>query len=296
VPGPFNLFFLSEAWRSLERSRFMALIATGSITIALLALGTYFLAVRNAGFLLQGLEERVEMEVYLKDELSTAQAQAALEALRQLPGCREAELVSPDQGLKTLSADPEIRRFLELLGRNPLPTTVRLKTESKDPEFLEAFAARARKVEGVADLSWGREALERLLRVLQVFRLVLATAGVVLSLAAFLIVGNVVRLTVFARREEVSIMKLVGAGNFFVRAPFLLEGCLEGLAGGLLAAGLLQVLGRFVHYQVLTEIYLDLDAVLPYGVDWLFALRLAGLGAGMGFLASLFSVGRYLRA
>lgn len=290
-----NSFLLTEALHSLRRSRFMALIAIGSMTISLLAQGAYFLAMRNAGHLLSGLEDRVEMVAYFKQGLSSDKLQAATESLAALPGCKAVEVVSPEQGARGLSTDPEIKKYLEVLDKNPLPVTARLKLDSKDPDFLRTFAASVQSVEGVEDVNWGQEALERLLHILQVLRLLMWVAGLVLSGAALLIVGNVVRLTVFARREEVSIMKLVGAGNFFVRAPFLLEGCLEGLAGGFLAAAILQCLGRFIHYQVLTELHLDLDPYLPYGVTWWFALKLAGIGAAMGFLASFLSVGRYLK-
>jgi cell division transport system permease protein len=290
-----NSFLLTEALHSLRRSRFMALIAIGSMTISLLAQGAYFLAMRNASHLLEGLEDRVEMVAYFKDNLDADQVKAAAGVLAALPGCRSVEIVSPEEAARALSTDPEIKKFLDVLEKNPLPVTARLKLDSKDPAFLRAFAEKVQGVEGVQDVNWGQEALERLLHILQVLRLLMWVAGLVLSVAALLIVGNVVRLTVFARREEVSIMKLVGAGNFFVRAPFLLEGCLEGLAGGFLAAAILQGLGRFIHYQVMTELHMDLDPFLPYGVTFLFAVKLAGVGAAMGFVASLLSVGRYLK-
>ena len=177
----------------------------------------------------------------------------------------------------------------------PLPASARLQVSERTPEGLRNFSARVKSVEAVQDVDYGRETVERLLSIFRVARLLLSLVGAMLSVAALLIVSNVARLTVFARREEISIMKLVGAGNFFVRVPFLLESSLEGLAGGLAASAILFGLGRFLAYRVRAELGLDLAAFFPAGVPPLFAAQLAGLGLAMGFVAGLFSVGRYLK-
>src|SRR4051794_13524109 len=132
MPGLFNSFLFAEAFHSLKRSRFMALIATGSMTMALLAQGAYFLSMRNAAHLLQGLEDRVEMVAYFKSGLAPEKLQAASAAMAALPGCRSVEMVTPEQAARSLSSDPEIRKFLEVLGENPLPATARLKLQNKD--------------------------------------------------------------------------------------------------------------------------------------------------------------------
>jgi cell division transport system permease protein len=291
-------FFVRESFLSFRRNRFMSLVAVGSITVALLALGTYFLVKRNAEFLLSGFEERVEVVAYFTDGLPLDKVQQAVSSINALPGVKAVEVVDPEQAAKLMSVDPEIKRFLETLGKNPLPASarIRLEKEFKNPESLKVFSAKLALVEGISEVNYGRETVERLLKIFAVLRLLLGIAGAVLCVAALLIVSNVIRLTVFNRREEISIMKLVGAGNLFVRAPFLLEGCLQGLAGGLLAGGIMAGLGRFVTLQVWQELHLDLAAFLPFGVDLAFVLALAACGLGLGFLASLFSVGRFLRA
>src|SRR3954469_19218362 len=112
-----NSFLLTEALHSLRRSRFMALIAIGSMTISLLAQGAYFLAMRNAAHLLEGLEDRVEMVAYFKDGLGEDQVKAASETLAAMPGCKAVEIVSPDEAARALSADPEIKKFLDVLEK-----------------------------------------------------------------------------------------------------------------------------------------------------------------------------------
>lgn len=291
-------FFAREALLSFRRGSFMALVAVGSITIALLALGTFWLVKRNADALLAGFEEKVEVVAYFTDGLPNDKVSQAAAAIGALPGVKAVETVDPEQAAKLMSQDPEIKRFLEALGKNPLPASVRIRLDkdSRNPEALRAFSAKLAMVEGISEVNYGRETVERLLKVFAVLRLVLGITGLVLCLAALLIVSNVIRLTIFNRREEIAIMKLVGAGNMFVRAPFLLEGCLQGLLGGLLALGIMTGLGRFVTLQVWQELRLDLAAFLPYGVDLPFAFALAGCGLALGGLATLFSLGRFLRA
>jgi cell division transport system permease protein len=293
-----NFFFLGEALRSFRRSPFMALIAAGSIAMALMAQGAYWLCVKNARYLLGQMEARVELVAYFHEGLDDAGLQAAAAALKALPGCTGVKLVSSEDAVRELSSDPDVKPMLEVLDKNPLPASARLQVDpaTRSAEGLQALAAKARQVAGVDAVDYGRETVEKLLAVFGVARLVLWLAGLVFSVAALLIVSNVIRLTVFARREEVSIMKLVGASNTFIRLPFLAESALLGLAGGMVASGVLKGLGQLLSYRIHSELRLDPAAFFPVGVTPEFAGQLAAAGLGLGLLAGVFSVGRHLKA
>jgi cell division transport system permease protein len=292
-----NFFFLGEALRSFRRSPFMAVIAAGSISMALLAQGAYWLCVKNANLLVGQMEARVELVAYFKDGLDGAGLQAAASGLKALPGCAGLKLIGSEDAARELAADPDVKPMLEVLDKNPLPASARLQVDAsaRSAEGLQALAAKARQVAGVEAVDYGKETVEKLLAVFGVARLVLWMAGLVFSVAALVIVSNVIRLTVFARREEVSIMKLVGASNAFVRLPFLAESALLGLAGGLAASGVLKGLGQLLSYRIHADLRLDPAAFFPVGVTPVFAAQLAAAGLGLGLLAGLFSVGRHLR-
>ncbi len=166
----------------------------------------------------------------------------------------------------------------------------------QSPEVLRTLSSRAKSMDGVESVEYGDEAAETFLNLLRATRWVLGAVGVVMGLAALLIVSNVIRLTVFARREEISIMRLVGASPLFIRAPYVLEGCLQGVLGGGLAATMLFGLGHGLVAALRREINLDLGAYMSVGVDGTFACGLVALGLALGFFGSLNAVGRYLKS
>jgi cell division transport system permease protein len=204
-------------------------------------------------------------------------------------------LVSPQEARRELERDAELKRYLDLLEENPLPSSARVVLQQHTPELVRAFAARAAEVGGVASVDYGDKAAETFLNVLRGLRWLSLVVGAVLCAAAGLMVSNVIRLTVFARRAEISIMQLVGASPLFVRAPYVLEGCLTGLLGGALAAGLLFGLGEAVTRHLQQNLNFDLSAYLVAGMEPRLALAMLGLGMALGFLGSLSAVGKYLR-
>jgi cell division transport system permease protein len=177
-----------------------------------------------------------------------------------------------------------------LLTANPLPNAYRVQVRNADD--VPAVAASIAKLPGVAKVDFAADTVTKLLRAADVVgRVGLGMIGL-LVLTAAIIIANTIRLTVFARRREIAIMQLVGATNTYIRMPFIAEGIIAGVAGALLAIGILAV-GQF---QLVPKIAATLQFI-PFHVN---DLQLAGelllVGAAVGLFASWFSVGRYLRA
>jgi cell division transport system permease protein len=145
-------------------------------------------------------------------------------------------------------------------------------------------------------VDYGRTAVEPLLKAFSVVRWLLSAVASLLGAVALLVVANILKLTAHSRRQELSIMRLVGAPEWFVRLPFLLEGMLQGALGGLLAAGGLYVLGQALVARALAELQVDLGAFMPQGIDLSFCLRLVGLGLTLGLVGGLFAAGRNSRS
>jgi cell division transport system permease protein len=295
MPSPKPSFALREALRSAERNPFMSFLSVAAVAAALAVAGAWMLLQANTQLLLAGFEQRVEVVAYLRTGLAPEAVSATASALAALPGVRSMELVSPDEAARALSRDPELKKYLEVLGRNPLPASVRLRMETEDPARLRILAEQSKALPGVDEVDYGREAVERLLKAFSVVRWLLSAVAGLLGAVALLVVANILKLTAHSRRAELSIMRLVGAPGWFVRLPFLLEGMLQGVLGGLLAAGGLYVLGQALAARALAELQVDLGSFMPQGIDLGFCLRLVGLGLALGFVGGLFAAGRNTR-
>ncbi len=231
-------YALDEAVTSLWRGRQSGLLSTATIALALFVLGAFLLATSNLERLGDEWSAAAELSVYLKDDV-TPPERTAIEA-QLVPGAIVAarEYVSKTDALarfKAMFAD--LATGIDGLGENPLPASyeVRLRTGAAAREGLDALGGRLRQMPGVADVRYDRQWLDRLLAAVNVIRGVGLLLGTVLTLAAALTVANVVRLALYARRDEIEIMQLVGAPQAFIRGPFVMEGVLQGGAGALLA-------------------------------------------------------------
>ena len=184
---------------------------------------------------------------------------------------------------------------LEGLSQNPLPPTIEVRPRgSPAPSAVRMLAARLARLPSVTDVDYGREWLDRLEALGRSLRIFGAGALLVVLGAALLVVANTIRLAVYARRDEIEIMKLVGATDGYVRMPFLLEGALQGLIGALLALGALHAVLRFLLPKA-TQAFAfaagtDAPQLLP-----VHGAALIGIGALVGFLGSWLAVGRFLK-
>jgi cell division transport system permease protein len=276
------------------RGPYVALVGTATIFVAVFATGLFAGALGGAERLLKAWAGEVRISVYLSPGADLAAAAAAARAVA--PG-REVEAVPAATALRRLAdALGDERRVLEGVGPGALPDAVDVSAPGISLAAARDLAARLRSgVPGAAEVDYGNawlETLERLVRRGKIGALVLFTA---LAAATAVLVSNTLRLAVFARRDEIEIMKLVGATDTFVAAPFLVEGLLQGLLGAGLAVGALAA----VHAALLPRIRaavavadgLRLSDTLPPA---LLAALVAGGGA-VGLLGSALSVARALR-
>lgn len=288
-------YFAREAAKSLLRSGSMSLVAVSALALAALAAGAFGLAWRNGDAWKQRLGSRLEVVAYVKPGLSPTVLENVVGTMRSLSGVAGVELVTPEQAAAELRKDEDLRQVFEALGENPLSTSLRLRLKEPTAAALADLSARAAKVEHVEGVDDGQEAAKDLLRALGVARAVLLGLGALLGLSALLIVASVTRLTAHARREELSLMRLVGASPWFIRTPLLLEGAMQGLLGGALAAGLLAASWAFLSARLRHDLQVDLAAFLPFGPGSLFGLALSAGATLLGALGSLLAVTRPAR-
>jgi cell division transport system permease protein len=235
-------YAFDEAFVSLWRGRQAGLLSTATIAIALFVLGGFLLFTSNVSRLGDAWSQAAEMSVYLTDEAS-GEERAAVERLLA-PGDVVAsyEFVSKADALTRFKQTfADLAATVSSLENNPLPASyeVRLQPRRGSDARIDQLASTLRAAGGVADVRYDRQWLERLGSALAIVQAVGWALAAVLIFAAALTVANVVRLALYARRDEIEIMQLVGAPMAYVRGPFIMEGVLQGGVGAALAlAGL----------------------------------------------------------
>jgi cell division transport system permease protein len=279
---------LKEAVSAFGRAPLLTGLSALMVCLALLVLGLFSLVTHNLRNALTTIEERVEVVAYLREDARPVDLEAAVQTLRTLQGVEGVSYVSKGDALERATRElPEIAEVSADLEVNPFPASLEVSflPGSRTRDAVERVAEAAAELPVVEDVRYGQEWLERLFSLRRVGAAAAFTLGGVFAVVAALIIGAAVRIAIFARREEIYVMQLVGATNGFIRRPFLLEGAITGLLGGLMALAL-----TWGTHRVVLRFLFSLDWI-PLG--WV----VLGLGVGvlLGILASGLAVHRYLR-
>jgi cell division transport system permease protein len=282
-----------RALESMARGPYVALVGAATVFVAVFATGLFAGALGSAERLLAAWAGEVRVSVYLAPGADLERAREAAAALA--PG-RRVEAVPSEVALSRLADSlGEQAHVLEGVGPGALPDAVEIEAPGLSLEGARELAARLRSVPGADDVDYGTAWLEGLERFVSRARTAAIFLFGALALATAILVSNTLRLAVFARREEIAIMKLVGATDAFVATPFLLEGLLQGLLGAgaavLALAGVHGLLVPRLAAAVSAASALTLGDTLPPAL----VLALVGGGAGIGLLGSALSVARALR-
>lgn len=237
-------YFVSEAVRSLWRGRRSSILSILTIAIALCMLGLFLLVSQHLARTVDEWGRSAEFSVYLRDAATSGERAAIERALRADPSVAGVDVVSKDAALARFRRDfPELAPATEGAPDNPFPASfeVRIGSSAADAATLAKLAGRVGAMSGVADVRYDRRWLDRLASVGVFVRWAGLILAAVLVLAAGLTVSNVVRLALYARRDEVEIMELVGAPMAFIRGPFICEGVIQGGLGAIVALVMLRV-------------------------------------------------------
>ncbi|HJZ76432.1 MAG TPA: permease-like cell division protein FtsX [Vicinamibacterales bacterium] len=278
-------YAIEEAALSLWRGRQAGVLSTLTIALALFVLGGFLLVTANLDRLGSEWSRAAEMSVYLKDEITPAERAAIEAALRPDDLVAAHEYISKSDALARFKQTfADLSPALDSVGGNPLPASfeVRLRPASESGAGVDSLAARLQQLPGVADVRYDRQWLDRLLSAIRVIRGVGFLLGSVLTIAAALTVANVVRLALYARREELDIMQLVGAPQAYIRGPFVMEGVLQGGAGALVALAVLGAgfLALRARYFVPLAAALNVSSIEFLPVELCVLLVLGGMAVG----------------
>ena len=281
-----------EALLSFRRAPLLSALSITTIAFSLFTLGLFGLVAINLRKALLGLEERVEIVAFVLRGTPAETITLATQDIAAFPEVQEVAFVTEQQALARARKElVEFRDAYRDLQTNPLPASieVQLKEGYRDARTVELVAERLRGFGFVDDVRYGREWVQRLDQLRNVTGLVGLVIGLAFAAVAIVIIGVTIRLTLLQRAREISIMRLVGATNWFIRGPFLLEGALKGLLGGLLS--LVLCYAGYVLFRDRTGgSFSDLIFFRPEHM-----VLLIIFGVALGLAGSLVSVGRHLR-
>jgi cell division transport system permease protein len=286
-------YFIREALRRIWLSKRTSFAAISMIAIALLILGGFLLLATNLDAAIGRWQERSKLTIYLAPEVS-AESLAALEA--------ELDLHAPFARRETVSREEALARFKQAFGElsgvvdeldeNPFPASIEIEVPSSAIESIDfnRRVDRLRALEGVDDLQLDWEWIARLRRLVDAMNLIGWIAGGILAVAATFMIANVIRLAMILYREEIDIMRLVGATERIIRGPFLVEGIIQGLLGGGIAVGILWLAFTFAKRALDPSGALLWSFLFSTFLPWKSVALLLAAGVTAGLLGSWISV------
>ncbi len=300
------IYFTKEAFASFRKNWIMSIAAITTVALTLFIVGVFVLLAIFGNTALKKIERMVGViEIFLKESATPKQIQSFQTKVNGWKEVGDLQYVSKEEAWKNLKEDlKDSPEMLEAVSGNPLPASLRLKM--KDPHDVNKLVRRLKKDSQIStvvedaekDIKFGKGVTTRLFTVTYVLRIVGIAVIALLSFASLVLIVNTIRLAIFARRKEVAVMKLVGASNWFIRWPFLLEGIYEGLLGSLLVASILFLIKTplidwlvgFLRWFNLFQSPQNLQQ--QYGLLLLFIM---GAGVLIGAAGSSIALGKYLK-
>jgi cell division transport system permease protein len=274
-----------EALTASRRAPLLSVLGVVTIAFSLFAFGLFGLVAINIRKALEQVEERVEIRAFVSDSTEIESVAAAMKDVGEFPEVLSVDYVSKEQALAR--ARKEMGEFADVFEAGVLPASieVHLRPGRRDPTTVKSVADRMKTYHFIDDVRYGEEWVEKLYRLRTIATVAGIALGVAFAAVAVIIIGATIRMTVLARAKEISIMRLVGATDMFIRLPFLIDGLVKGVFGGLLALLFVWTANRVINEYVIETVFFDRNMIF---------LGVVG-GAFMGVLGSLISVGRHLR-
>ena len=277
-----------EALLTFRRAPLLSALSVTTIAFSLFVVGLFGLVAVNLQNALRGVAERVEIVAYLLPGTPIESITLAEKDIEAFPEVQSATYVSEDSALARARAElVEFRDVLQELERNPLPASieVKLRPRFRDVDHVNDVSDRLRGFGFVDDVRFGRDWVEKLDRLRGIAAAVGIVVGAAFAVVAIIIIGTTIRMAVLQRSREIAIMRLVGATNGFIRRPFLLQGAIKGMLGGLVAIALSYGAYTLINRWLIQAAFFSKEQ----------AVAIVGFGTLIGFFGSAASVGRHLR-
>jgi cell division transport system permease protein len=299
------LFFIAESFRALRRSAAPSLAAIVTVLLTTLLIGVFVPVIKASSTTTENVRNQLALRVFLVPDATKKQAKAVQRKINRIPHVERTQYISKQRGLKTLREEignqPISQGITQLRGKNPLPLSIIIHPD--DADNLRSIQAaitptgpngKPKPISPAIDsVSNGQGAANTIRTVTNAVKIILSVIAILLVVASLMLVANTIRLSIYARRREVEVMRLVGATNWFIRWPFVIEGLIVGLSGAAIAVGMLWV-GKVTIIDPLAQNFQLIDNFSTVAFKTLVITLLAGAVA-VSALGSGIVLRRFLR-
>ncbi len=290
------IYAIKQAFKQVFRNRAMSIASMFSITAMLLILGLFFILVVNINMVSETAKKQFDtIQVYLLDTTTFEEASAMLTELSVTEGVKEATYLSNEEAMAKWRVKwGDNAYLLDGLETNPLPNSLLIKVTRL--EAADAVAAKVKTFQGIEDIKYYKDTVDELIRITGLIQIGAMIVILFLVIISVVVVSNTIKLTVLAREREISIMKYVGATNWFIRGPFLIEGILIGILSALISVGVITFLYYKISELIGPQILVILSTTMVSGaflvthLVWIFL----ALGISIGACGSIISMRRFL--
>lgn len=287
---------LKQALKQINRNKGMSIASVFAITAMMLILGLFFVVTVNINLFTEMVKEDYDqVEIFLEEGTSTEQKEAIVNQLNTLDNVNEVRYRSKDDALNIMKKRwGESGYLLDSLGENPLPDSVLVTVDSI--ETASKVTEYSQSLDGVEDVKYYQETVDKLTKVTNFLQISAVIIMIFLIVVSIVVVSNTIKLTVFARAKEISIMKYIGATNWFIRGPFLVEGIIIGIFSSLVSAGITYLIYNQVEKAIGLQVMTILSSPLVpagYLAGNLICIFLA-MGVSIGAGGSIVSMRRFL--
>jgi cell division transport system permease protein len=298
-------FFIAEAFRALRRSASPSLAAIVTVVMTTLLLGVFIPVIKASSTTTQNVQSQLALYVYMFPDATTKQAKAAQKEISKIPHVERTDFISKQEGLKQLRNDIGQgaigQGITQLHGQNPLPLAVVVHPDNANNlgSIQDAIAppganGKPKPISpAIEQVNNGQKAANTIRTVTNAVKIILSVIAVLLLIISLMLIANTIRLSIYARRREVEVMRLVGATNWFIRWPFVIEGLVVGLTGSAIAVGMLWV-GKITIIDPLSQNFALIDNFSTVGFVPLIIVLLAA-SVIVSMLGSGITLRRFLR-
>lgn len=296
-------YFFSETFTSFKKNFLMGFTAITTVAITLFIVGFFTVLVFDIQSIMNSIRGQVELAVYLQDNVSPELKNYIEDEISSWEETGSIIYVSKEQALERFKEQNEGSDILKEIQGNPLPASFEITLN--DPEKVELVALRFMNkdgnfIEGIDDVVYGQSYVRKLFSITAIIGTIALLIIIVLLLATIVLIFNTIRLSIYARRKEIEVMKLVGASNWFVRVPFLFEGFFEGFLGSILATVLLYIMGKFLLIKgerVIVETMRIKDLAILGSTNIIIYIYIGIIifGGLLGIISSVIALRRYVK-
>lgn len=267
-----------------------------AITAMMLILGMFFVVSVNINLFTEVVKQDFDyVEYYLEDDVSKAEAEKIIDKIEKYDGIKSTEYRTKEDALRIMKQRWGKNGYLlDNLDKNPLPNSILISVENN--KIAERLTEKADEIKGVEDVKYYKETVEKLTRATEFIQLSAMIIMIFLIVVSVIVVANTIKLTVFNRAKEISIMRYVGATSWFIRGPFIVEGALIGIVSSLIAAGLTWLIYDKVESIIGEEVIIILSSPLvPAGyMVWNLLIIFMAIGISVGVCGSIISMRKFL--